>query len=93
MTVALQISPIPLPPCTFDPDRWATAGNDAEVKALCRRCPRRQRCASEAVTTPGLSGVVAGVHIPEGRRSRASAMAQLRAVAAVAGLAGQPQIY
>ncbi len=84
MTFALQRPASPsTTPCLSDPDRWATAGDDAEIKALCRRCSRRQRCAVEAISTPGISGVVAGVHVPEGGRARAFALRQLQAVAAL----------
>ena len=92
MTAILQKSaiPSPMPPCTLDPDRWVNAGNDVEVKALCRSCPRRQRCAIEAINTPGISGVVAGVHVPDGGRPRAFALRQLRAVAALTGMPETP---
>lgn len=93
MTAMLQkpAVPVQLPPCLSDPDRWATAGDDAEPKALCRSCPRRRRCAGEAISIPGISGIVAGVHIPEGGRPRTFALRQLRAVAALAGQAGEPE--
>ena len=92
MAAPLQTPAVPLqlPPCMSDPDRWVSPGDDAEVKALCRGCPRRRRCAGEAISTPGISGVVAGVNVPEGGRARAFALRQLRAVAALAGPPGRP---
>ena len=94
MTAILQKTAVPLqmPPCIADPDRRFSAGDDAEVKALCRGCPRRRRCATEAISTPGISGEVAGVQVPEAGRPRAFALRQMQAVAALAGQPGQPDI-
>jgi WhiB family transcriptional regulator, redox-sensing transcriptional regulator len=71
---------LPLAACTQDPDRWTTAPDD-EAKALCRVCPRRWRCAREAVESTGAEGLWAGVVIPEGGRARAFALRQLRSLA------------
>ena len=77
-------------PCLADPDRWAEGRDDPELKSLCRGCPRRWRCASEALDTPGIEGMVAGVFIPREGRSRGFALRQLQSLAAHAGLAEQP---
>ena len=83
MTVVLDISPqkAVATPCLSDPDRWAEAGNDAGLKALCRGCPRRWLCAKEAVETPGAEGMWAGVHLPHEGRVRTFALRQLRSLA------------
>jgi WhiB family redox-sensing transcriptional regulator len=76
---------IALPPCLADPDRWADGGDDSELKALCRGCPRRWLCAKEAVDTPGAVGVWSGVYIPKEGRRRSFALRQLRTLAAYGG--------
>lgn len=70
------------PPCFDDADRWFDGGDDPELKALCRACPRRWPCAEEAIATPGAQGMWSGVHIPEVGRRRAFALRQLRSLAA-----------
>jgi WhiB family transcriptional regulator, redox-sensing transcriptional regulator len=70
------------PPCLDDADRWLDGGDDPELKALCRACPRRWVCATEALNTPGAQGMWSGVNIPESGRGRAFAMRQLRSLAA-----------
>jgi WhiB family transcriptional regulator, redox-sensing transcriptional regulator len=79
-------------PCLTDPERWFTGGHDAELKTLCRGCPRRWTCAKEALDTPGIEGVVAGVHVPKDGRARTFALRQLQSLAAYAGYASQPEI-
>ena len=79
-------------PCRTDPDRWAAGGNDPELKALCRGCPRRWLCAKEALETPGAEGMWSGVHIPTSGRPRTFALRQLRSLATHGGYApGDPQ--
>ena len=73
------------PPCLADPDRWAEGGDDAELKALCRGCPRRWLCAKEALQTPGAEGMWSGVNIPKDGRARKFALRQLRSLAAHGG--------
>ena len=73
------------PPCVDDADRWVGGGDDPELKALCRACPRRWSCAEEALATPGAQGMWSGVHIPECGRGRAFALRQLRSLAAHGG--------
>jgi WhiB family redox-sensing transcriptional regulator len=86
MTAALNAPPtIAGPPCLADPDRWSEGGDDPEVRALCRSCPRRWLCAKEAVETPGAEGVWSGVHIPKVGRGRSFALRQLRSLAAHGG--------
>lgn len=77
---ATTVYNIPLGACTNDPDRWTTAP-DAEAKALCRACPRRWRCARDAVEIPGAEGLWAGVVIPQSGRPRTFALNQLRSLA------------
>jgi WhiB family transcriptional regulator, redox-sensing transcriptional regulator len=72
-------------PCLHDPDRWLDGGDDPELKALCRACPRRWLCAKEALETPGAQGMWSGVNIPEYGRGRTFAMRQLRSLAAYGG--------
>ena len=79
-------------PCLADPDRWAAGGNDPALKALCRGCPRRWLCAKEALQTPAIEGMIAGVHVAKEGRSRAFALRQLQSLAAYAGYATQPKI-
>lgn len=79
-------------PCVQNPDRWADGGNDPTVKALCRGCPRRWLCATEALHTPGIEGMIAGVHVPKEGRARTFALRQLQSLAAYAGYATQPTI-
>jgi WhiB family transcriptional regulator, redox-sensing transcriptional regulator len=76
---------LPTPPCLDDPDRWLDCGDDPELKALCRACPRRWSCAKEALETPGAEGMWSGVNIPEAGRGRAFAMRQLRSLADYGG--------
>jgi len=73
------------PPCLADPDRWATGGEDAELKALCRACPRRWLCAKEALETPAAEGMWSAVHLPKAGRGRTFALRQLRSLAAHGG--------
>lgn len=85
MTV-MQNRAVPMrPPCLADPDRWATGGEDAELKALCRACPRRWLCAKEALETPAAEGMWSAVHIPKAGRGRTFALRQLRSLAAHGG--------
>jgi len=79
-----------LSPCVTDPDRWSSGGDDPQLKALCRGCPRRFRCAADALLTPGIEGMVAAVFIPHEGRGRTFALRQLQSLAAHAGLAEQP---
>jgi WhiB family redox-sensing transcriptional regulator len=79
-------------PCVADPDRWAEGGNDPELRALCRGCPRRFLCAKDALDTPGIEGVVAAVFVPKEGRGRTFALRQLQSLAAYAGLAEQPEV-
>ena len=72
-------------PCRTDPDRWAAGGNDPELKALCRGCPRRWLCAKEAVETPGAEGMWSGVNLPAEGRARTFALRQLRSLASHGG--------
>jgi WhiB family transcriptional regulator, redox-sensing transcriptional regulator len=73
------------PPCQADPDRWIDGGDDPELKALCRGCPRRWLCAKEALETPGAEGMWSGVYIPSEGRARRFAMRQLRCLATHGG--------
>jgi WhiB family redox-sensing transcriptional regulator len=82
--------PAPLTPCTADPDRWTTSGDDPELKQACRGCPRRWQCARDAITTPAAEGMWSGVYLPEQGRGRVTALRQLQALAAHAGYATQP---
>jgi WhiB family transcriptional regulator, redox-sensing transcriptional regulator len=70
------------PPCFADADRWFDGGDDPELKALCRACPRRWLCAEDALATPGAQGMWSGVYIPEHGRRRTFALRQLRSLAA-----------
>jgi WhiB family redox-sensing transcriptional regulator len=78
------------PPCTSDPDRWAGGGDDPDLRQLCRGCPRRWRCASEALNVPHAEGMWSGVYLPEEGRGRATALRQLQSLAAHAGYTTQP---
>jgi WhiB family redox-sensing transcriptional regulator len=49
-------------------------------------------CAKEALDTPGIEGMVAGVFVPKEGRGRTFALRQLQSLAAHAGLAQQPEI-
>ena len=86
MTVTIE-KPVPAatPPCLADPDRWASGGEDPELKALCRACTRRWLCAKEALKTPDAVGMWSGVNIPEEGRGRKFALRQLRSLAAHGG--------
>lgn len=77
-----KLMPVRKPPCLADPDRWAERGNDPELKALCRGCPRRWVCAKEALETPAAVGMWSGVHLPKDGRGRMFALRQLRSLAA-----------
>jgi WhiB family redox-sensing transcriptional regulator len=81
-------------PCAANPDRWTDGGNDPALKVLCRSCPRRWLCAKEALHTPAVQGMIAGVHVPKPTeaRARAFALRQLQSLAAHAGYAAQPDI-
>lgn len=85
MTTHLDLRAMPDPPCFADPDRWAAGGDEPELKALCRLCPRRWLCAKEAVETPGAQGIWSGVDIPKLGRGRSFALRQLRSLAAHGG--------
>lgn len=88
MTATLDKPPLMAatpPPCLADPDRWAAGGDDPELKALCRGCPRRWLCAKEATQTPGAEGLWAAVNIPAEGRRRKFALRQLRSLAAHGG--------
>ena len=85
MTVMLNRAAPMRPPCLTDPDRWAIGGEDAELKTLCRACPRRWLCAKEALETPGAEGMWSAVHIPKDGRGRTFALRQLRSLAAHGG--------
>ena len=82
----------PVTPCLRNPDRWADGGDDPALKALCRGCPRRWLCATEALKTPGIEGMIAGVYVPDDGRARVFALRQLQSLAAYAGYASQPVI-
>lgn len=77
-----KLIPARKPPCLADPDRWAEGGNDPELKALCRGCPRRWMCAKEALQTPAAIGMWSGVHLPKDGRGRMFALRQLRSLVA-----------
>jgi WhiB family redox-sensing transcriptional regulator len=77
--------PASTPPCLADPDRWAEAGDDPELKALCRGCPRRFKCAKEALETPGAEGMWSAVYIPKEGRGRKFALRQLHSLASHGG--------
>nr|WP_041315903.1 WhiB family transcriptional regulator [Mycobacterium sp. JS623] len=79
-------------PCMADPDRWDAGGDDPELKALCRGCPRRFTCAKDALHSPGIAGMVAGVHIPGDGRARRFALRQLQSLAAHGGYGSQPEV-
>lgn len=82
MTLALPLEPVNEPaPCLADPDRWSEAGDDSELKALCRSCVRRWACAKDAVETPGAEGLWSGVFIPKVGRGRRFALGQLASLA------------
>lgn len=90
MTVTLDRQPNQfVTPCVGDPDRWADGGNDPALKELCRSCPRRWLCAKEAVQTPRIEGMVAGVFIPKEGRARTFALRQLQSLAAYGGYASR----
>jgi WhiB family redox-sensing transcriptional regulator len=93
MTVTLdEPTTQPVAPCVQDPDRWAAGAADPALKTLCRNCPRRWVCATEALHTPGIEGMIAGVHVPPEGRRRTFALRQLQSLAAYAGHAPQPRI-
>lgn len=91
MTLERPVTPT-VTPCMTNPDRWADGGDDPALKSLCRSCPRRWLCAKEALHTPGIEGMVAGVHLPKEGRPRTFALRQLQSLAAYAGYATQPKI-
>lgn len=64
MTTTMLQPPLQLTPCRSAPDYWTEAGNDPGLKSLCRACPRRPVCAREALATPGVSGIWAGIYLP-----------------------------
>jgi WhiB family redox-sensing transcriptional regulator len=72
---------LPLGECTRDPERWTTAADDEDAKAICRMCPRRWACAREAVELPKAEGLWAGIVVPEAGRGRGHALRQLRELA------------
>jgi WhiB family redox-sensing transcriptional regulator len=82
-----ELQPARKPPCLADPDRWAEGGDDPELKALCRGCPRRWLCAKEALETPAAVGMWSGVNLPKDGRGRMFALRQLRSLAAHGGYA------
>jgi WhiB family redox-sensing transcriptional regulator len=69
-------------PCAADPDRWLEAGDDPELKALCRGCPRRFACAKDALNTPAAVGMWSAVYLPPDGRGRQFALRQLRSLVA-----------
>jgi len=82
-------------PCRQDPDRWTDCGDDPALKRLCRACPRRWLCAKEALCTPRIEGMVAGVYVTNDikhSRARRFALRQLQSLAAHGGHAAQPVI-
>lgn len=81
-----------IPPCAVDPDRWVDCADDPALKGLCRGCPRRWLCAKQALRTPGIVGMVAGVRVPKEGRPRTFALRQLQSLAAHAGYTTQPEI-
>jgi WhiB family transcriptional regulator, redox-sensing transcriptional regulator len=81
-----------VPPCLSNPDPWTDNGDDPALKALCRACPRRFLCAKEALDTPFIEGMVAGVFVPKEGRPRHFAMRQLQSLAAYGGYTAQPDI-
>ena len=86
MTVTMDRPPaVAVTPCMADPDRWDVGGDDPVLKALCRGCPRRFTCAKDALHSPGIEGMVAGVHIPADGRRRRFALRQLQSLAAYGG--------
>jgi WhiB family transcriptional regulator, redox-sensing transcriptional regulator len=93
VTVTLDSPPTQtVSPCLADPDRWSAGGDDPALKGLCRACPRRWLCAKEALQTPRIEGMIAGVHVPKEGRPRAFALRQLQSLAAYGGYATQPEI-
>lgn len=93
MTVMLDKPPTQFfSPCLTDPDRWSEGGDDPALKVLCRGCPRRFRCAKDALDTPGIEGVVAAVFVPKEGRARGFALRQLQSLAAYGGYSDQPVI-
>jgi len=92
VTVTLEPIVLTESPCLSDPDRWTEGGDDPSLKSLCRGCPRRFLCAKEALETPFIEGMVAGVHVPKEGRPRHFAMRQLQSLAAYGGYASQPEI-
>jgi WhiB family transcriptional regulator, redox-sensing transcriptional regulator len=92
VTVTLEPIVLTESPCLADPDRWTEGGDDPSLKSLCRGCPRRFLCATEALETPFIEGMVAGVHVPKEGRPRHFAMRQLQSLAAYGGYASQPEI-
>jgi WhiB family transcriptional regulator, redox-sensing transcriptional regulator len=86
MTAMLEIAcTVGTTPCVADPDRWSAGGDDPELKALCRGCPRRWTCAREALELPGAEGMWAGVNLPSAGRARTFALRQLRSLAVHGG--------
>jgi WhiB family redox-sensing transcriptional regulator len=75
-------------PCAADPDRWLEAGDDPELKALCRGCPRRFPCAKDALNTPAAVGMWSAVYLPPDGRARQFALRQLRSLVAHAAATG-----
>jgi WhiB family transcriptional regulator, redox-sensing transcriptional regulator len=86
MTATIEkLRPAPSAPCLADPDRWADGGEDPNLKALCRACPRRWLCAKEALQTPGAEGMWSAVNIPAAGRGRKFALRQLASLATHGG--------
>jgi WhiB family transcriptional regulator, redox-sensing transcriptional regulator len=92
VTVALVPISVTETPCVSDPNLWTEAGDDPSLKSLCRGCPRRFLCAKEALDTPFVEGMVAGVYVPKEGRPRHFALRQLQSLAAYGGYASQPEI-
>ena len=93
MTVALAPIAVTETPCLSDPDLWTESDADnPSLKSLCRGCPRRFLCAKEALKTPFIEGMVAGVHVPKEGRARHLALRQLQSLAAYGGYGSQPEI-
>jgi len=93
VTVMMDRPPtVTVTPCMADPDRWDVGGDDPDLKATCRGCPRRFLCAKEALQSQGIEGMVAGINIPAEGRGRTFALRQLQSLAAHGGYGSQPVI-
>lgn len=86
-TLAVVGRNIDFGPCIEDPDRWSEAEvDDVEARQVCRfQCPRRWRCAAEALKIEPAQGIWSGVFIPTEARERRQAMTQLHSLATHGG--------